>query len=432
MEVLRDNYSTGNSNYDDFKKENLRFASMTEDVIVRGCDITFLSVCTAPAYQKDGFYTFYVLNNDYVSGFLNNGARLAIGRIKTTSIPDELMHELMGSTGMMAIIGEEKYLVSSYAIPTLTLRTGVSGDTTISRQNLIRNMHLADAVFSKNERIHIVYRDINGTKKIFAFLGSAYKLVPQTIVTEIADKVSAEAVLGKTETKGWRIDHEFTDLSLSFPEAADDFATMYTLPTKITPGLSISTSDIGANSVTVRSVYSCDNSEIYTGEVSIRHSGSVTVAEIMNAVNDTIFTDIRRLPETLMSLLAINVTPVSADLATEDGQCSNHDTIVSLYKKILKKEFKKVLGAKKQTSLLEALSLEINSGIIYTAYDIASTFIGLPARMEGVDSYSLTEIKKICAKVPFVLADMYGVSSAKTEPSVTEDADDVDIVLLPA
>ena len=432
IQKIKDNYREAGDTFEEFKRVNREITDITMDKVVYGSNITFLSLCEVPEVQMEGKVIFYILNGEYIRNFLESGRRLVVGRVSKNEIPDELLNELRNTTGLMAIIGDDKYIVSDIAIPTLTIRASVSGNLTINRQNLIRNLHLADAILSKNEKIHIVYREVEvptedggmiTIRKILAGLGSAYQMVPQTIITKTAEKLKSESVLGDMEVRDWSIDHIFTDLHVEFPDAAKDFQAMYKLPEAITPGVFLCTSDVGKSSVIARGVYRLKGSYVITDEVMIKHTGDITPESVTEKIDEEIFTNIRKLPEALSELIGRDIIDYSkVDLSSETGAAKNHEAVLDTLESTLKKVLKSVLPVKRQVALLECLVDEIDSSRPYTLYDIATTFMSIPDRVEGIDEVTLTDVRKACAKTPFILIDK---KSIKKE-------EEAEIVLLPA
>jgi hypothetical protein len=433
IEKILDNFTVKGTNFEDFKNESQAMADITKDVVIKGGDIIFLSLCDIKERQIPGKAMFYVLSEEYISDFLLQGKPLRIGTIPVENIGEELLEEIRNTTGLIAVINNDKYIVSDIAIPTLSLRASVSGNMSINRQNLIRNLHFADAIISKNENIHFVYREIEGVKetgdkyivrKIFAALGSQFCAVPQTIITDAANIVADEGVLGTVNTREWLIDHEFTDLYLEFPDVAEELCTSYKLPDEVTPGVFMCTSDVGSSSIIARGVFRKGRSYVITDEVMIKHVGNIVPEDVVKRINDEIFPNIRKLPETLALLIGEEIADYSKlDLTKEKDAGKNFNAVLNLLEKTSKKVLKGVLPAKRQKALLECMADEINSTIKYTLYDIAIDFISVPDRVEGLDNVTLTELRKACAKVPFVLAD-------NIHPSTVEKEEE--IVLLPA
>lgn len=428
--VLCDGFRVCGTSYEKFKKETAELTEITKGLIVKNKDVTFLSLCEIPEYQVAGKVSFFILSQSYLLDFMENGKKIHVGTINEEKIGSSLLDELRSTTGLIAIIHNEKYIISDIAVPTLSIRASVSGDLTINRQNLIRNMHFADAIFSKNDSIHFVYREIqigeeaDGTpiiaKKIFAALGKYFKAVPQTILSDITDIVADEKIFGKTDIREWSIDHRFTDLYIEFPDAGEDFKDLYKLEDLVIPGIFLCTSDAGNSSIIARGVYRKGSSYVITDEVMVKHTSKATV-ELIKEKMDEIFINIRKLPETLAQLIGEEVIDYSkTDLSTERGGLQNYEAVKQYIEKTAKKSLKGILPAKHLDVLVKCMCDEINSSVPYTLYDIATLFMEVPERVEGIDMYTLTEVRKACAKVPYILQH----KTVKTEEK--------DIFLLPS
>lgn len=435
MKMLLDGYAESGNDYSDFKEKVDEVVDMTKDLVVRGRDITFLSLCEKPdpSLVEPGKELFYVLDEKSLESFVMESKRLAAGRVTVAEIGYELFDELKKTTGLMAIINGEKYLFSDNAIKTFTIRASVSGEYTVTRQNLIRNMHIADAIIAKNEKIHFVYREIqigtrpDGTpvmaKKIFACLGGYYQPVPQSILYNLADLVTKDGTLGDMSVNYWTLNQRFTDLYIDFPTAADDFKKLYKLPDKIIPGLLLCTSDTGDSSVIVRGVYRVGRHYVITDEVAMKHTKEVSARKILDRADEVIFSSFRRLPETLANLIGKEVADYSSiDLSSESGAAKNLSAVAKCMESLSKKLLKSILPKKHLDTILQCMQDEIDSSRPYTLYDIAITFMGIADRLSGLDNVTLTEIRKACARAPFILDKEIKVYSAEEE----------EIALLPA
>lgn len=403
--MLENRFLKSGSALDDFKEVNEALAGITYNIEVLGRDLTFLSLCDIPEKQVPGKVVFYVFNEETLADFFE-GKKLQVGAISEESIGEELLDELRKTTGLVVIHRptEQRFIVSDLAIPTLTIRAQVNGDATINRQNLVRNMHFADTIIARNERVNMVYREENGVKKIFACMGRQFKLIRQTIIADMADKIMGDEIMGKASVMNWSVDHSFTELNLVFPKLKEDFEAAYKV-TGITPGVQLMTSDIGRCSIIARGVYYKGHSYVITDEVQIKHVSSVTSENVLRAVNEGIFDKVRVFPELCATLIGKEVLDYSSiDLSTAEGQTKNREAITELYKKCVRSVLKADLPVKRQKELLEALNDEINPSIPYTLYDIAMTFIELPDRIAGVDYVTTMHVRKACAKAPQVIA----------------------------
>lgn len=405
IERMIDTYSCKGNSIETFKEENAKIAENTKEICARSGDIIFLSLCEIPEFQIEGKVTFYVLSNEYITDVLQKGSRFRVGTLNEDELGEELLDELKSTTGLMAIIDGVKYLVSDLAIPTLTIRAGVGGDETISRQNLFRNLHFADALIHRNAPVHFVYREgvnLEGktVRKILAGFGAAYTYVPQTIMYDAAEEILKDGILGEASVKYWEISHEYTDIEIMFPEMKDTFSKEYGVDSLI-PGVFMCTSDIGKSSVIVRGVLYSGSSYVIIDEVMIKHVGNITKDDILEKVREDIFPKIRTYPEILAKLIGEYALDYSKiDLTTEKGCEKNLKGMTELNEKIMRSCFKGIIPLKRMKQLIECMNDEINSSIKYTLYDVALNFLSIPERVEGFDRVTINEIKKAAAKVP--------------------------------
>ena len=423
---LKDAFALQGNMMEDFEEVTKMMAENTKSLIVRPDEVTFLSLCNVEEMQRPGKVVFYILSAENLEDFMLHGKALHVGTISEEKIGAELLEEMRRTTGLMAIINREKFLVSQIAMPTLTIQSMVSGTATINRNNLYRDMHIADALIARNEKVHFVYRECeigkgpDGSpvivKKIFAALGRYFSPCEQTVLCKLSDLIKKENLLGHPEVRFWKVDHEFTELYLEFPKAAEEFKTMYKLKSDIMPGIYMCTSDTGSSSVICRGVYSTGGrSYVITDEVRSKHTGALSPESMLEQVDEHIFANIRLLPEALMKLMGETVTDPAWDLSTESGSARNYAAVSKKIESIAKDAFKKILPVKRLKSLIECMQDEINSGLVYTLYDIAVDFMSVPERVEGLDATTLTEIRKACAKVPFALAKKTKTKEEKEE-----------------
>ena len=420
MSKLIDGLNLSGKDFEEFDKESTDLAKATKLVTEKGGDVIFLSLCRIPELQEEGKLSFFILTPETLEG-VQNGEHLKVGRVAINAFGEELANEMAATTGLCAIIRDEKYLISDIALPTMTLRSGVKGDVTIHRQNLIRDMHLADGIFSKpKDNILFVYREeevAEGVfaKKIFATMSKAYTYIPQTIVGDIAKTIMDEKTLGKASVREWEVNHLFTSLNLAFREAGEDISLAYKLPRECIPGVRISTSDVGKASVTVQGIVYAEGSYLITDEIEHKHAGEISPKEILNLAKKEIFDKVRLLPETLGRLIGRSVADyASVNLATEEGREKNLLEMQDCITLIMRDCFKGTLPQKRQDALLECLFSEVMSDIPYTLYDVASTFLSIPLRIEGdIDRKTLDDVRKACARVPYYLDEEYEKRKAK-------------------
>ncbi|MCR5670708.1 MAG: hypothetical protein K6G10_06850 [Butyrivibrio sp.] len=409
---LVDNFHVCGTEMEQFRGENEAMASITKELDVKSFEIEFLSYSDSDAAEDKT--KFYILSHDRIDAFLKDPVLSKQGKIDNYRFGSaDILDEMKNTTGLCALINGKLYIVSPFALPTFTLRAEVKGDKTISRNNLIRNLHLADALYSKDERIHLVYREeeVNGVtvRKIFAGLGSLYKLIPQTIVTQTIDELTADGIVGTPALSRFEIDHSYTTAEVSLPDVGKEIAEEYKIDANIVPGLYLSTSDIGASSVIIRGIYKKGHSSIITDEVKIMHAGSsLTPEKILEEADKKIFGKIRKLPETLAELMGREIIDYSkVDLSDPDHAEKNYTAVYEILKKEIKAIAKEAnVSGKKTTELLDCMAAEINSSLRYTLYDIAVDFMSVPSRITGLDRDTVARLQKACGQTPYRLAKL--------------------------
>ena len=182
--LLNDWKKTGRD-FESFQKTVTLLAEKTEILSVKGEDITILSVCQIPKYQKEGKTVFYILSKDYIENFMFLGEKLHMGTIDNEELGEELLAELLTETGMMIVVDKEKFIISKSTLHNLSQKALVTGYNTMNRNNLARDLHIADSLFSMNEWINFLYRQTdgaNGVNKIFAAFSDEFTLHRQDIL----------------------------------------------------------------------------------------------------------------------------------------------------------------------------------------------------------------------------------------------------------
>lgn len=400
--MLRDSYRKDGTEIVSFEDETQKMVDCTKLKDVTSAQVEFLSYCSVPSAQRVDAYPFYRLTEESIERFLN-GESLNVSYIKKNYAPD-LLEECVNTSQLLCLVEGEKYLVSEYAIPTMTIRASVGGEKTINRVNLIRNLHLADGFLSKgSEHTKLLYReDENGIKKIFAFLGNYYHIMPQTILGDVVNFIEDEAILGKIEVKSWEIDHRFTHIYVEFPEGAEDFKDIYKIPDSIVPGISIMTSDTGCSSLSVRGTYRIKNTVITFCEYLKKHTSEISAEDILKTVDERVFTDVRKLPETLVCLMDSILDYSKVDIKTEAGGIQNLEKFKDLAEETLRKCVSDI-GKKRIAKILEQLMEEIAEDMPYSFYDLAIILMDLQTRVTGLDRETESNFRKGLAKIPYVL-----------------------------
>lgn len=411
---LLDSYVKEGTSFEEFEGAVKEITEITKALPLRGSEVILLSMKDDDS-EPDKVKFFY-LDDASIDG-VNHGERPKEGFIYINRLPRELMEESANSSRLLLVYNKQMYFISKLALSTMTMRSGVGGDTTVNRSNLIRDQHLADGLMAQNQNISFIYREVNTAddgkklkspvRKIYAAMGNTFRPVPQTILVDAARLIESEGKMGKMQTKAWHIDQQYTSLYVEFPEMETELSEMYKLPGTFMPGLYLATSDAGTSSVVVRGTYTYNSHYVIIDEVAMKHCGTITPEKILKRVQKEIFNKFRNLPEALETLISRDVIDYTAlDLSSESGAAANFDAVAGIYEKVLMDEFKPLIGKKRAGQLLEALKAEIDGTRPYTMYDIADTFMGLCDRMTGVETlerHTVADIQAACGKAPFVL-----------------------------
>lgn len=398
--MLSDGYVKIGTDKKEFFEETKKMSKITHLLEVEHKNIVFLAYCSAPEMQREEGYAFYYMDENSINSFLD-GNKLKVVYIKKGK-DDELLKECIATSQLIALIGEEKYIVSEYALPTLSIRASVGGDKTINRHNFIRNLHIADAFFSKSNSTRIIYRKDGDIKKIFAFLGSVYTLERQEILNDIINFVEDEGILGEMKVHTWSVDHRFTDIYLEFPQCAEDFKDIYGFEKDIIPGLYLATSDTGSCSMIVKGTYRIKNSVIVFQERAKKHTSSLTMEDVIKMVDEDVFTNVRKLPETLVRLMVPVLDYSKVDVSTEAGQTKNGERVSEVLMKAMEKTVS-CIGKKRIKEIHEQLMAEISLDMKFSFYDLAMFVMTLPERIKGLDRETLSQLQEGCGKAPYVI-----------------------------
>ncbi len=422
---LLDNFRETGDTYEGFKEAIKEISDATGNVRFYPTDFEILS---AGVGERAGKEFLLCLNKEILEDFyrtlkLGSGYSVAI-----TENNKELMEEMKSTTNLMVYVpfgsgAGDKFFVSDFAIPTLAQRASIMGTQTLTSNSIIRNMHFAEALCSKDaekEGINFVYRKEGDQKKIFAAMGGSYSLIPQTILCDLIDLIDKESTLGELKVKRWAITHDLTGVQIDFPDAKVELKTSKGIEKDLTPGIALLNSDIGTSSIIIMSTYRKGKSIIIGNELAFKHTKMLNIAKMKEEIDNTILADIRKLPETLIDLIGKPLMDYSkVDVKSEGGKYTNRMFVEGVIDELLDSELKGSITGKKLNSLKECLHNEIVSDTCYTAFDIADIFLAIPERILGVDRYVKEKVAKACGRVPYsVLKAIDKVAKASEEKVV--------------
>ena len=160
------------------------------------------------------------------------------------------------------------------------------------------------------------------------------------------------------------------------------------------------TSDPGDASLTARGLIYGKSGYVVVDEVTLRHTGVVDETKLVKAVEDQIFKKVRKLPEALANLMAVDVT---GDKTGDD----NKKAVEAVVRAGVKEMTAKIkAGGLAINALTDAMVEEINPDLHYTGYDIAQMFIDAPDRMMGCNESVIILVRRAFGQAPYKLYDM--------------------------
>lgn len=417
--MLLNDYCVTGHDLKSFTKNVSHMADSTEVLAVKGTEVTLLSLCEIEKFQTEGLSVFYILNEENVIDYLDFGERLRFGSIENEEFGEELLEELKNSTKLVAVVENEKYLISRSALATLSQRAGVSGDMTLNRNNLARDLHIADSLFMKNEWINFVYRRCDGVNKIFAAFSSEFTLNRQDII--IKALAHDDFPFKEFAVRNYSIDNSITELFLDLPGGTTD----------ITPGLEIRNSDIGESSLIVRIIFRLGGSYAITSEAALRHDRSFTFERFMEET----LTDAKEafdkstFAKDMEELKNLSIMDYSGfNSFSEADRENNFSAAEEILTEGVYPLYRKALSKKSYKNVCRFVIDEIDAGKKYTFFDMAKILLSVPEYLAELDISTLTNLRKAASEIPQFLKKKWSKKFGKSTgiKESTENAESVE------
>lgn len=383
--ILMDEWVEVGHTMDSFEKEIKRISDATDVLSVKPQEMKFLSLCKVPAYQKEGKLVFYVLTKEYTDDFILFGEKLRLCALDKSVLGEELVEELSENTGLMALVDGEKYIVSRSALQTLCQRACISGDTTVNRSNIARDIHLVDGLFARNERINFVYRKANGINKIFACFSSDFVLHKQADIMLRALK--HEDFPFNYEIEKYQIDNFYTEVELKLSEHEY---------------IVLRNSDVGLSSLVVRVVYRYEDTSIIYSEHSLRHDRGMSFEKFLYQTIDEAFKSLKASSynEEIQALKLKPIMDYSEFNEFNPFQLyENRVNMEELLLNLLFVCFSSVLSKKQMHSLTKMLLENIDYKRQYTFYDVVMQMFRIPNTLT-LDQTTIARCQKELASLP--------------------------------
>lgn len=395
-DIIRDEYEVRGSNYSDFKNAVKDMVSHTARTIVNLKD--FMVLLYIGDDESGQYYHFKAIDPE-------NSETIIKYRVKKDTIPSELGDEMTKTNKLVLFSKKDKYLlfVARNAINTLAYNTGTGGQN-ISFDTIGRNMYIAENM--KND-VSLITRFITVNEKnypkLFAVLSPNYKYTPQTCIFELYEGFTDSSYFGEGECERYSVSHYISEIKINYCEKAEEFAKVYeSKDTSMIPGLLIRSSDCGASSFAISGVLKINGHDIYTDKVSMTHKGIIDLEKIEKECKEKIFDKFNALPDALINLVGIDITPSSLDLSTEKGRDSNKSKVLDAYVKVFKHIGLVAITSKKiEKQLKEQISFEIDGGNHYTAYDVVIDCMGLADRLSGISKMKIDALRYALNKAPY-------------------------------
>ncbi len=295
--------------------------------------------------------------------------------------------------------------LSAMAIPTLAQRLGITS-AAIEKRCLASDILIAELLHSP-KACTLIVKHFRGVGKIVAVMSDSYAKIKLRELWTVASDLSEESKnrmatgitkkLGPMVCEGWDITHERCSISFSFPEYAKEVSEIYHLPKTMIPCVELMTSDMGECAFTAKAYWKLEDGSKIIGEIyrkehrkpkATRRNYSdegIDIELVEKEIREKIFDKYTILPERLMALMAIDISPTSLDLTKARGANVNRKYILSAFSSVFKQLRLVDIVTKKRLKRIEALidySI-MDDEMYYTAYDIVMDIFSLEEKLKS-------------------------------------------------
>ena len=329
-------------------------------------------------------------------------AKLKLSNTMKNPDIDSLIDEMLENRTILYVNG--KYcLTSNFLDMTLYQRIGMHGKAMLNH-TMLRNAHIAELLQSAGTATAVMRTD-GCTYKLCSLMSSKFKYINQGIIMDIISGIDPDGELGEPSCYKWEISNMGADVFLEFPEKAEEVKKTYKLKDDFIPGLLISKSDVGLGSVRISGCWRKDNAFTIFDTVRKEHSGTFDINDVIDEAADRIFGNYTKLPERLCELMPIDITDPNwfTKYSLEEAREKNISACSSVIKNIFKQiNLKGAIQKKRERAIFEELVSALDPDIRYTAYDLCTLIMEIPARITGISSIYMEELMKTVGKTPYV------------------------------
>lgn len=356
--LLSDDLSLTGHDYASYKEAITKINDCTGAIPLFGKEITVLSRCDIETLQQKGKETYYVFDEDRVTKFLA-GEKLYVGTFPT----NEIMEEINRTTGLAFKVNyentDDKIFIGKNAIPQIGQHVGVYGVSVNKNKSMIRDLHLADVLITRNPNFCLIYREQNGIKKAFSAVKAKNGYIPLTTPLPLI-----ESFLEKGEIYDYQIKQNFNEINIDFPNLkADGF----------TGGIRIKNGDTGKTSFTIYGYLRKDDCFVFLFKESFKHSRNF----------ETIIAEIN--PEIVYEKISkkVNAFNSSLNFLKSIETTDSYEDIKDVYKQYLEKVLSP-LPLKWRRRVIDCIESSIICKI-YNHKEIVCNIMMIPEIIKGID-----------------------------------------------
>ncbi len=406
-EMLLDNWAIEGHNVDDFKQALNEISSITKPEVVKANKITLYSKDRYKDDDDKNMFVYFLSPENLWNLTDTTHPSLRGGKFDKQKFidieADELLKEYNAITKLMVHIEGATYFTSSNLAFTLGMRTGMSGRA-CTHPSLERDILTAHQLKNAGD-VTLITRKVNSLRKVFAVLSGKYTYVPQSFLGTVIDRITSDFKFGQTVCHSWHIDNEIAYIDIEFPDKAEEISKAYHFDEEIIPGLRLAKSDVGECSISISSTFRIKDSTSVFKTLKKQHRGAIDLDAILTEAEALAYDEYMTVPEKLAKLLTLDITNPEwgSQLKFEDFCKKNASAIKSAVKFVFKEiGIVSSIGKKREMLLFDTITEEFNPSLAFTAFDIVTTVMGLPARIQGLSKIYNDRLAIACGKAPYV------------------------------
>ena len=330
------------------------------------------------------FHKFVVLTNDEKLEKVNN--KYCTSYISDEGAEESLLFLEMNDSGKI----EHSYVMSEHAMLTLLQKVQLKGRPLYDPADaFLRNSFIASELRARTrdvseKPIKIIYREVDGICKIFAFTSDSYQEFLQKGIEYIIDDILNMDSFGKAYCKDWNICQTFTEISFLYPDYAKEMAVKYGIDKDVIPMIRYSTSDTCDACLCVDYGWLMRNTFISQGFISQKHYGTAS-EDITKDIENAMFGEWEKVPMALCDLMNIDITIDESYLT----------------KVIASTDIKKICGKKNTETFIKETVESVDPMIPMTAYDAYELICGIPNYTTNLSDIQKSNLEKELYKLLF-------------------------------